>query len=189
MLRYLFLVTAILLLGCSYKPTLTYTKRSLGESIYAQVKINIEDPENSVLIKDAVNEAIIEKFGARLVSKKIDSKSQIYADLTSVSLSPIQYDNKGYAVAYKARANIRFRYFSQNGQEGKISTSGSYDFPIEANSIISDTKRFEAIKFASYRAISEFVSEVTVKGMMMPADSGVKKEFSPDDFPKTIYIK
>ncbi len=186
MIRYLFLIIIVFISGCSYKPTPMYTKRVLGDSIYAQVKINIKDPENSVLIKDAINEAIISKFGARIVPKKIDSKSQIYASLENISLSPIQYDRNGYAIAYKSKVTLEFNYYSRSGNSGTIQTTGSYDFPVEADSVISDAKRFEAVKFASYKAISEFISEVTVRGMMMPPESEKKEKFSPDEFPKTI---
>ena len=67
---FLGLLIAVFISGCGYKPSSYYAKRALGEKIYAEAKISRQDPRNSVLIKDAVNEAVVNRFSAKLVSKE-----------------------------------------------------------------------------------------------------------------------
>ena len=56
MKRVWFLVlVAIFFVSCGYKPTNIYTKKVLGDSIYVDVSISRVDPQNSVLITDAIN--------------------------------------------------------------------------------------------------------------------------------------
>lgn len=156
------ILIAAFFLSCGYKPTSIYTKEILGEKIYAEVEISLEDPENSIIIKDAVNEAIVSQFHSISTSKQ-DASSQLYLVLNSVSFVPIQYDENGYAIAYKTYVSLKSRYIDKNKEQHIISTSGNYDFPIRSNSLISDTKRFEAIKFASQKALDELRSKIAVR--------------------------
>ncbi len=151
--------------GCGYRPSSYYTKQVLGDKIYAKVLIDINDPENSVLIKDAVNEAIVNRFKSKIAKKKEFSNTDLIVKFKSKSFIPIAYDKDGYVIAYKAKVSLNISYRDKFGKKGNMNVKGSYDFPIEANSVISDTKRFEAIKFASYKALSEFISKMSVKGM------------------------
>ena len=155
----------LFMMGCGYKPSSYYTKKILGDKIYAQVYIDIKDPENSVLIKDAINEAIVSKFRSKIVDKKELANSLFYVKFKSKNFIPIAYDRDGYVVAYKTKVLLNITYIDKIGKKDSFDVSGTYDFPIEANSVISDAKRFEAIKFASYKAISEFVSKISVKGI------------------------
>ncbi len=151
-------------ISCGYKPTSVYTKEALGESIYAQVEISLSDPENSVLIKDAVNEAIVSQFRSKIVPKE-RADSEFYITLNSVSFVPIQYDTNGYVIAYKTYVGLKTRYIDRDKKEHNIYTQGNYDFPIESNSLISDTKRFEAIKFASQKALDSVRSKIAIKAL------------------------
>ncbi len=161
-----------LLTGCGYRPSSEYTKRVLGDKIYTKVYIDIKDPENSVLIKDAINEAIISKFRSKIVDNIQEANSSFYIKFKSKSFTPVAYDKNGYVVAYKTKVSLNISFVGKNGQKNSFNVSGTYNFPIEANSVISDTKRFEAIKFASYKAISEFVSKVAVSGINSKDDVG-----------------
>lgn len=164
MKQFLGLLIVLFFVGCGYKPTSYYAKEAFGDKVYAQVSISRSDPKNSVVIKDAINEAIITRFGGKLTtSDKADTK--LHVSFGSIGFSAILYDANGYVIAYKAKVTLSIKYTDKNGNSGVISTVGEYDFPIEANSVISDTKRFEAIRYASLDAINEFVSKVAVKGM------------------------
>ncbi len=165
----------LVMIGCGYKPSSYYTKKILGDKIYAEVYIDINDPENSVLIKDAINEAIISKFNSKIVDKKDLANSLFYIKFKSKSFIPIAYDKDGYVVAYKTKVLLNITYIDKIGDKDSFDVSGTYDFPIEANSVISDAKRFEAIKFASYKAISEFVSKISVKGVNKNSHSNIRK--------------
>ncbi len=141
-----------------------YSKEILGDKIFVEVQTSLKDPENTVLIRDAMNEAVIMKFRSRISLKK-DADSIIVMRLKRVSFLPIQYDKNGYVIAYKTFVELLTTYRDKNGKSGKIFSKGDYDFAIESNSVISDTKRFEAIKNASYKAVDEFISKLSIKGI------------------------
>lgn len=160
-----FLLIAVFISACGYKPSTQYVKEVLGERIHVEVAISRTDPKNSVLINDAVNEAVITRFGAKL-SDKASADTNLYISIGGISFTPILYDLSGYVISYKATVSLSTNYKSKNGKSGSFYTSGEFDFPIEANSVISDSKRFEAIRQASVDALNEVVSKISVKGMM-----------------------
>jgi len=162
-MRYLILLfTLFLFIGCGYKPASLYSKKVLGDRIYTDVKVYLRDPENAVLIKDAINEAVVSRFKGRLSTKK-DATSQIIISLSSVSFRPLQYDKNGYVVYYRAITTLNIIYKNKNMTKS-INVSGNYDFPIEPNSVISDTKRFEAIRESSKKALDKFISRISIIG-------------------------
>ena len=128
-----------------------------------EVAITFQDAQNSVLVKDAVKEAMISRLGRDVVSRS-QAQTLIFAKLGAVSFSPTIYDKDGYVIAYKARTNLRLRTVYESGKEDNILVSGEYDFTIEPNSVISDTKRFEAIKNASYEALDEYIALLAIRG-------------------------
>lgn len=150
--------------ACGYKPSSHYAREVLGQKIHVEVAISRKDPKNSVLIKDAVNESVITRLGGKLSTKE-SADTELYVKIASTTFSPVLYDRDGYVISYKARVLLSIRYVTKDGKKATFSTSGEYDFPIEANSVISDTNRFEAIKYASLDALNEFVSQISIKGM------------------------
>jgi hypothetical protein len=154
----------IVFIGCGYKPTSIYTKKLLGDKIFVDVKISLQDPENSVLIRDSINRAVIDTFKARVVSKK-EATSSLYIELKKVLFMPIQYDKNGYVIAYKTNVTLSTDYTDKFRKSSKIISEGDFDFPIESNSVISDNKRFEAIKNASSKALDAFISKLSIRGI------------------------
>ena len=163
-MRIFLLVLALFFVGCGYKPASHMAKSVLGEKIYVDVEISIQDPQNSVLIKDAFKEAIVNRLNLHVVSKE-EAQTLVSAKINSVSFSPIIYDADGYVTAYKTRVILGLDIIYEDGTKDFMNVSGNYDFTIEANSVISDTKRFEAIKYASEDALDEFVAAVSIKGI------------------------
>lgn len=161
---FLGICACLLMVGCGYKPTTYYAKQALGESIYAEVTISRQDPQNTVLIKDSVNEAIVSRFGGRIVTKEV-AETQLHVAIGSISFTPTVYDTYGYVIAYKANVVLNIKYQKGNEKPQAFQTTGEYDFSIEPNSIISDTKRFEAIRFAANDALDEFISKIAIKGL------------------------
>lgn len=155
---------AVFISGCGYKPSSYYAKQALGDKLYAEVTISRQDPRNSVLIKDAVNEAIVGRFGGKLVAKE-QADSVLHVKIQSLSFSPTVYDTYGYVIAYKATVVLAMQYEDATKKVEKLTATGEYDFSIEANSVISDTNRFEAIRYASSDALDEFVSKIAIKGL------------------------
>ncbi|MDX1808856.1 MAG: LPS assembly lipoprotein LptE [Sulfurospirillaceae bacterium] len=154
-----------LFLGCGYKPSSYYTKKVLGDNIHVNVTISRKDPKNSVLVKDAINEAVVGRFGGRLSSKE-KADSNLLIGIESVTFTPTVYDKNGYVIAYKTSVVLNTTYETKTHGKKSFSATGEYDFPIEANSVISDTKRFDAIKFASLDAVNEIISKISIIGSM-----------------------
>ncbi len=163
MKRAFYFIFLFIFIGCGYKPASYYTNRILKTKVYVDVKSSLRDPENTVLIKDAINEVLVSKFHS-ILSPLDKANLKFFIKLKSVSFEPIQYDQNGFVTAYKTVVVLDTLYKTKSKQK-RIITSGEYDFPIESNSIISDTKRFEAIKFASKKAIEEFISKIAIEGM------------------------
>jgi len=157
------IATLLLLSACGYKPTSVYTQNVLGKNIYVKVETSLEDPENSVLIRDALNEAIIYKFNANIATKE-KATSRLKVLLQKVYFQPIEYDRNGYVIAYKTKVTLYTTYYDKSNKHKSLKTYGDYDFNIASNSIISDTKRFNAIKEASQKAIDAFISRISVEG-------------------------
>ena len=155
---------AVVISGCGYKPSSYYAKQALGDRLYAEVTISRQDPRNSVLIKDAVNEAIVSRFGGKLVTKE-QADSILRVNIQSISFSPTVYDTYGYVIAYKTTVVLAMQYENANKKIEYLTATGEYDFSIEANSVISDTNRFEAIRYAANDALDEFVSKIAIKGL------------------------
>lgn len=163
-MRYLSLISILFFLtSCGYKPTLKMSQYILGEKVYAQVKISITDQQNSVLLQDAVNEAVVNRLGASLVEKQ-SAQTIINIKLQSVTFRPIIYDRNGYIISYKAKVVLDITTIFNNDTKRFYKAFGDYDFPIEANSVISDTNRFDAIKNSSIEALDEYIANISIQG-------------------------
>jgi hypothetical protein len=161
-MKYWILSTLFFLAGCGYQPASHYTKNVLGESVSTEVVISMEDPQNTVIIKDAIDSAVITKFRTSLVSKN-ESKTHLKIAIGSVGFFPLRYDTNGYVITYRATVNMVITRFA-NGKSSNYSSHGTYDFDIEPNAIISDQARFEAIRQGAQKAIDAFVAQIAAQG-------------------------
>lgn len=152
----IFFVTA-----CGYKPSSSYAKEKLTGNVFVNLIINLEDPRNAVLIKDAMIEIIVHRLGSKVVYDKALADTIMDVKLNSVSMSSLQSDEDGYVDLYKATVNIFVKYTNNEGT-ASFTVTGDYDFSIADGSTITDTKRFEAIKNASSEALEEVISKIAV---------------------------
>ena len=155
-----------LFIGCGYKPITHYTKDYLGNNIFVNIKIDLTDPENSVLLKDAIYEAVLNRLQSKIVEKKKKSTTKLDIKLKRISFKPLQYNKDGYIILYRAKVYLKIKYKIKDFKEKEITSFGIYDFPVEANSILSDIKRFDSIKFASEKALDEFISEISIEAVL-----------------------
>ena len=163
LLKVILLVLALSLFSsCGYKPSAKYSREIIGERISTSVTISAQDPENTVIIKDAVDSAIVEVFHASLTSRN-HSDSHLSLSISPPTYAPIQYNEDGYVIAY--RATIRLGIIRETkGTKKNYTTTGTHDFAIVANAVITDQERFDAIRFSSAKAISSFVAQVSAEG-------------------------
>lgn len=157
-----FVFFALFITGCGYKPSSHYAKDKIQGKVYVDVSVNLEDPKNSVLVKDAMNEIVVNRFGRQLVNSKALADTVLVVTLNSVSMSELQKDELGYVNLYRANVNITVSYKGTGG-EGSVNVSGNNDFSVTAGSTISDAKRFESIKLASTKALEEIVSKFAIE--------------------------
>jgi hypothetical protein len=150
------------IMACGYKPSAKFSRDVVGEKISTDVVISAQDPENTVIVKDAVDAAIVKVFHASLTSRA-SSQTHLQLSISNPSYSPIQYNSDGYVIGYRTTITLKIiRY--HNGLSKSYSAKGTYDFSIQPNAIISDQERFRAIKFSSEKAIKSFLAQVSAEG-------------------------
>jgi hypothetical protein len=150
-------------IACGYKPATYYAKNEIKGNVFVDLRVNIEDPKNSVLIKDAMNELLVHKLDAKLVHKKELADTIVIVSLNSTSFATLQYDVNGYSKLYKATSSVSVQYTNKKEKLSRsFNVSGSYDFSIDSGGTISDSKRFEAIKVASGKALDEVISKIAI---------------------------
>jgi len=163
LLIFIFFATVLLeMSGCGYKPSSKYSRKVVGEKISTNVIISAEDPENTVLIKDAVDRAIIEIFRASLVDKKY-ATTHLNFSVSEPHYSPIQYNQDGFVIAYRATITLHILRQTKDIKK-KYNATGTYDFTIAPNAVITDQERFEAIKYSTQKAITSFIAQIAAEG-------------------------
>ena len=159
------ILSLLIILGfasCGYKPSSKFARDIMGEKISTSVIISAQDPANTVIIKDAVDQAIIEVFHASLCAK-ISSDTHLVLSISTPTYKAIVYDSDGYVTGYRMTVKLSIiRY--HNGITKKYSVSGTYDFSVDANAVVTDQERFDAIRYGAAKAIKSFVATVSAEG-------------------------
>jgi len=148
--------------ACGYKPSAKYTRAVVGEKISTSITISAHDPENTVIIKDAVDEAIIEVFHASLVDRA-NSQTHLNLSISNPSYSPIVYDSDGFVIGYRMNVSLNIARY-HDGVTKSYSVKGTHDFTVAPNAIVTDQQRFDAIRFSAAKAIRSFVAKVSAEG-------------------------
>ena len=151
-----------LITACGYRPSAKFSRELLGQNISTSVVISAEDPENTVLIKDAVDSAIVESLKSSLTSRD-DSDTHLNISMNNPSYTAIQYDADGFIIAYRMVVTLKITKY-EDGKSKTYSSKGSYDFNVTPNSILTDQDRFDAIKFSASKAINSFIARVSAEG-------------------------
>jgi len=148
--------------GCGYKPSSKYSRKIVGEKISTNVVISAQDPENTVLIKDAVDRAIVEVFRASLVDQKY-ATTHLSFSISEPRYTPIQYNADGFVIAYRATITLHIIRETKDVRKN-YNAIGTYDFTIAPNAVITDQERFDAIKYSTQKAIASFIAQVSAEG-------------------------
>lgn len=149
--------------ACGYVPTSKIANNIFDENVYVNVELSQQDPKNSIYVADTLKEMVISKLGRKLALKH-EADDVINVKMNNLEFIPLAYDKNGYVISYKAKLNLDFNVVFKDGSGQAFSTSGSYNFEISPNSIISDSARYEAIRAASSEAFDEFISVIAIKG-------------------------
>ena len=160
----LLLLSFILLsfVSCGYTPSSKFARNVMGEKISTSIIISAQDPENTVIIKDAIDEAIIEVFHASLTDKSV-SDTHLVLSINNTSYTPIVYDKDGFVIAYRMSVGLSI-IRHHNGLSKKYRAIGTHDFAVEPNAVVTDLERFKSIRFSATKAIRSFVAQVSAEG-------------------------
>jgi hypothetical protein len=159
------IVLAFILAGltsCGYTPSSKFAREILGKKISTSVVISAQDPENTVIMKDAVDVAIIREFHASLVDRS-QSDTHLILNMSQPVYTAIAYDKNGFATTYRMSITLDIKR-THAGISKMYKTKGTYDFNIAANAIISDSQRFDAIGFSVTKAIRAFIAKISAEG-------------------------
>jgi len=148
--------------GCGYKPSSKYARSIVGEKVSTSIIISAQDPENTVIIKDAVDLAVIEIFRASLTDKAY-SDTHLNLSISPPTYTALQYDKDGFIIAYRATIVLAISRESKESKKNYNAT-GTYDFSVDAYAVITDQERFDAIKYSAIKAIASFVAQVSAEG-------------------------
>ncbi len=163
MKKILIFFTIIFFVACGYVPTSKVANNVFNDKVYVNVELSLQDPRNSIFVVDTLKEMVISKLGRKLALKH-EADDVINVRMSNLEFIPLVYDKNGYVVSYKARLNLDFSVIFKDGDSEHFSTSGSYNFDISPNSVISDSARYKAIRAASSEAFDEFISVIAIKG-------------------------
>lgn len=162
------IIAVMMFTGCGYVSAAHYAQSVVGESVSTEVLISMEDPQNTVIIKDAVDTAVITKFRTTLTSKSA-SQTHLKIKISSVGFSPLRYDTNGYVTTYRTTVSMHIDRTTQEKLHG-YNVSGMYDFDIQPNAIISDQARFNAISLSAQKAIDAFIAQIAAEGSNPPKE-------------------
>jgi len=154
----------LFLTSCGYRPSAEFARAALGESVSTSVIISEIDPENTVLIKDALDRAIIETFRTSLVAEQ-DAKTHLEIKMTNPSYVPIQYNSNGYVIAYRMVLYLHVLQKDKKDptKQQRYKTRGTYDFTVEPNAVVTDLQRFNAIRESAKKALASFSAQVSAR--------------------------
>ncbi|CAA6806357.1 MAG: Probable lipoprotein Cj1090c [uncultured Sulfurovum sp.] len=161
---YIFFLIFIFFTACGYKPSAYYAGKLIGEKVYTQVDVSLSDPENAVLTKDALNIALQTRLKRR-VAKENNADSSIFVFYKNIRFVPLQYDRNGYVIFYQAHISLDFTFKKEKMLENRT-IIGRFEFPIRASAIISNDLRLKAIEQGSLKALDEFITYLSVKGLL-----------------------
>ncbi len=164
LLFFVFTITLTFFISaCGYKPSTYYAKKEMEGNVFIKLDVSLEDPRNSVLVKDAVNKILLQKLDSKIVNDRNKADVIMNLGISSVKISTLQYDKEGYNKLYNAMVVIKVDYFRKDdGIKKSFTVEGEYDFSIDIGTTLTDSNRFDAISNASNKAVDEILSKIAV---------------------------
>jgi len=155
-------MTAFLFAGCGYKPTTSIVKNSISGKVFIETKIDIQNLNNTVLMHDALIHMLNSKLDIELVEQKKDATSFVYGELKSISESILETDAQGFAKVYRESVTILVSFTTQDKKTKTFTVSNYYDFVVSSDSVVSASKKEEAIRLAIDKALSDVFSRIAI---------------------------
>ncbi|WP_104750001.1 LPS assembly lipoprotein LptE [Helicobacter cynogastricus] len=160
------LVCALILGGCGYRPIATFAHNALGEGIFVRLIVNLPNPRNSVEFKDMLNRVIVQRFQNTLTSEE-KADSIITIEITRVIDTSISQNQEGFTTFYRATAYVDYTYDNKKGVVKKFSDSGYYNYAVSLqNPLTTYNNRLYAISQALTQTLTQFVSQIAYEGRL-----------------------
>lgn len=152
--------------GCGYKPSSHYAKDAIKGSVYVHLSLDIDNSRNAILVKDAINEIIINQFHSPLTANKDNADTIVSVKLSSVSHKAIETDDEGYTKSYRTSVSIELKYDNKlNNKSDTIKVSNYYDYSVDNDSVVTEQKKQEAVRLASSKALRDIFSKIAIRNM------------------------
>ncbi len=158
----LLLLISLVFTSCGYRPSSNFARMALGEKISTSVIISNQNPGNTVIIKDAMDSAIVKTLHASLVPRS-ESDSHLVFSIATPNYYPVQYNANGYIIAYRMKVRLTITRY-HDGEEKRYTAQGISDFSIAPNAVVTVQARFDAIELAAAKAINSFIAQISSEG-------------------------
>lgn len=150
---------AVIFSACGYAPISKYSRTAIGERIFVEIKTSLRYPQNSVELKDNLNNALITRLGAQIVPKE-NAETTLTAEITEASFYPVAENLTGFATSYRCDVILTITYQNKNGILRILQHRGRYNFSLGSSSIITDSVRTNAISIAANNAIDGIIAQI-----------------------------
>ena len=161
---FLFLIVAFLT-GCGYKPTSYYAKDAITGLVYVELSLNVDNSKDSISIKDAVNELVLNQFKANLTKDRSKANTFIVAKLDTIKYSVISSDTLGFANRYRATVTLSFEYHKKGQDSKTFKVSNFDDYFVDNDSSIADTNKQNAITNAILNALEDVFTKIALNNI------------------------
>jgi hypothetical protein len=158
-----FILIALLLTACGYKPSAHAIKNLFSDTVYVEVKVDRAEPENAPYLKDEMNRMVYTRFKGRVVPKD-QAQSQIVVSYAGSRFTPLTYTD-GYVPRYSVHVRVHFDMVTKEGKLAKTVTT-VYESDIDESALSSSALRIEAIRKGLEKAMDEFLAYASAKGVL-----------------------
>ncbi len=149
-------------LACGYKPSVDYQNRLLGNQIKTVVNIDVQNPRETIFLKDALNDAVYTILGKNVCYNNCTSTLIINPSFSSLDV--LDYDKNGYPVLYRSKVVLNVTLKDKNLKIRHYTVNGIYDFRVESQSIVNDETKLNAYKNASINALNKLFATLAKDG-------------------------
>gem|GEM_PF-3073198 len=154
------LIVGSLFLGCGYRPAIQYQEKILGDQIDLRQQVSAKNPEMEAFIKDGLIEHVYTTLGKQLGK----GESVVGVKIGKTDLIPIDYDQQGYPILYRAEVEIKATIKGIDGKNHRYSATGSYDFAVTSQGVVNHQMELNALRLASSQAIYKLLARIGIDG-------------------------
>jgi len=154
-------ILSFFLIGCGYKPTSNYAQNQIKGNIFIETKIDINNSESSVLIKNILTNILRNNLNVNIVNRKVLSDIFLQIAIKNVDNKALQTSKDGYSLIYRVTVTIEVNYQKRFKNKTTILLKDYADYIVDDNSQITQTNKVEAIKEASTKAIKSLLHKIS----------------------------